>query len=514
LATAAETGGSEILSYHVQWDQQTGGLSWQDVQGYTAPDVSTSIELTSGVTPGLDYQVRVRARNIYGYGDYSAVTTIRAAQEPDAVAPASLSSVVSGTNVAFSWTAPDANEDPITAYRVLIRQADGGSSEESTYCNGADPAILAAAACDVPFVALRAAPFSLAQGDAVQFTVAAYNSYGWAAASQENYVAVAAMQAEPAAPSAPVYDAASSTMSSLVFSWAGIAADSFDTGGSPVLSYNLQMKVGSATAWTDVQGQDGAYSTALTATATTGVVAGETHTLRLRAANAHGWGAYSAEVAVVASGVPDQPAAPTTALENLDVKISWTAPAAHHATITAYSVRIEDATGAIVEETTHCDASADPILSQGFCLVPMAHVRTEHGLPLGAPVLARVAAQNLNGWSAESAPSAASVTVQTEPAQMPAVTNGSLTGPTQVQLLWDALTTDNETGAAAIITYNLQWHGGADDYGAAWVSLTGEVSDYVATSYIVTGGVVKGAAYRFRIRARNVWGWSTYSATA
>ena len=96
---------------------------------------------------------------------------------------------------------------------------------------------------------------------------------------------------------------------------------------------------------------------------------------------------------------------------------------------------------------------------------------------------------------------------------MAPVTNGSLTGPTQVELLWNAMVSQAETGDAAIVTYNLQWHAGADDYGAAWVSLTGEVSNYLGTQFIASGGVTKGAAYRFRIRAKNIWGWGSFSST-
>ena len=31
LVTNSETGGSEILSYHVQWDKNTNGVEWYDL---------------------------------------------------------------------------------------------------------------------------------------------------------------------------------------------------------------------------------------------------------------------------------------------------------------------------------------------------------------------------------------------------------------------------------------------------------------------------------------------------
>jgi hypothetical protein len=356
----------------------------------------------------------VRAANIYGYGDYSPVTTIQAAQEPGLVAPASLSTVEESTDVRLAWSAPAANNDPITAYRVEILQKDGGYAEELTHCNGADATIVASATCIVPFTVLRASPYLLVQGDAVRFTVAAYNVYGWGATSQLNYVQVATIQTEPAAPSAPVYEPLSSTASTATFSWAGITAGSFETGGSAILSYNLQMKAGASTVWTEVHGQQGAYSTALTATAT-GLTTGETYTFRLRAANLHGWGTYSTEVPIVVSGVPDKPAAPSTALVSLHVNVSWTAPADNSATITAYRIKIKNSVGTYLEETTNCDASVDPIFSQRFCLVPMTHLRSSYGLALGTLVEVTVTAYNRNGWGAEGDPNTAGTTVQTEP---------------------------------------------------------------------------------------------------
>jgi large repetitive protein len=42
----------------------------------------------------------------------------------------------------------------------------------------------------------------------------------------------------------------------------------------------------------------------------------------------------------------------------------------------------------------------------------------------------------------------------------------------------------------------------------------GDISDYPGTSYIVTGGIVRGETFSFRLRARNLWGWGARSAEA
>jgi hypothetical protein len=79
----------------------------------------------------------------------------------------------------------------------------------------------------------------------VLYTVAARNFYGWGATSQQNTAAIATIQTEPAAPSAPVYAATSSTLTTVVLTWAGITAGSADTGASPITSYNLQWRLAS-----------------------------------------------------------------------------------------------------------------------------------------------------------------------------------------------------------------------------------------------------------------------------
>lgn len=77
LTTDADKGGSTILSYHLQWDQGTG--SWADLIGLSTESTATTYTVTSGITGGTSYQFKVRAKNLYGFGDYSAVATIVAA---------------------------------------------------------------------------------------------------------------------------------------------------------------------------------------------------------------------------------------------------------------------------------------------------------------------------------------------------------------------------------------------------------------------------------------------------
>lgn len=75
---------------------------------------------------------------------------------------------------------------------------------------------------------------------------------------------------------------------------------------------------------------------------------------------------------------------------------------------------------------------------------------------------------------------------------------------------WNALTTDEETGGATILSYSLEWDNGSglDNY----TPLVGYSSDFTGLTYQVSSNVSAGTTYRFRIRAKNVWSWSNYSS--
>lgn len=65
LTTEAETGGSAILSYNLQYDQ--GGNLWTDLAGFTNDYTLLTYTVTDNLALGVDYQFRIKARNIYGW---------------------------------------------------------------------------------------------------------------------------------------------------------------------------------------------------------------------------------------------------------------------------------------------------------------------------------------------------------------------------------------------------------------------------------------------------------------
>ncbi len=111
-------GGSEVKSYHLQYDNGTSATTWLDVVGLTPDSLLTSYTVSTDILTGEEYAFRVRARNIFGWGPYSLVAYIKAAREPAApAAPTTSVDPVTG-GIAISWVAPDARGDTITAYKI------------------------------------------------------------------------------------------------------------------------------------------------------------------------------------------------------------------------------------------------------------------------------------------------------------------------------------------------------------------------------------------------------------
>jgi hypothetical protein len=111
-----ETGGDTILSYHIEYDAGTSGLSWTELQGYTSNSLKLSVVHT-GLTISTSYQVRYRTRNQFGWSSgYSDVATISTVTEPGKVDVASISATIAGTNIVVSWDVPASNGSPILTY--------------------------------------------------------------------------------------------------------------------------------------------------------------------------------------------------------------------------------------------------------------------------------------------------------------------------------------------------------------------------------------------------------------
>ena len=170
LTSTADTGDSSILSYHLQWDSGSSGATFTDLVGYPSNSLVLTYLVSSGVSSGNTYQFRVRAKNLYGWGAYSTVLSLKASSVPDQ--PSAVSTAKDGLNVRISWTAPADNSETITAYQILIVKSDASQLEDTVNCDGSQAGIISNLYCDVPYDTLRTT-YGLVYGDLVQAVVRA-----------------------------------------------------------------------------------------------------------------------------------------------------------------------------------------------------------------------------------------------------------------------------------------------------------------------------------------------------
>jgi len=281
------------------------------------------------------------------------------------------------------------------------------------------------------------------------------------------------------------------------------------TGGTTIDSYHLQWDQGTGT-WADLMGQDGSYQLLATHTITSGVVGGADYRARVRAHNVHGWGPYGPESVIFATDVPVQPAAVTTTAASEKIQISWTTPFNNYESLDAYRVSIKTSTGTFQTETTNCDGASTAVFSGLSCLVPVSVLTAApFSLSAGDVVQAVVEAHNARGWGPASPENTAGAIIITVPHQMAApVRDVNSTTSSYITVTWLALT-QPANGMTAVLSYNLQWDAGSS--GTLWSELAGESTDYLQTTYTVSSGILPGASYRFRVRARNSLGWGDHS---
>ena len=85
------------------------------------------------------------------------------------------------------------------------------------------------------------------------------------------------------------------------------SSDDTVTGGAALDSIHFQYKLSTDSSYTDIQGQDGSYSTSPTATTPSSLTGGSSYDFRVRVHNAYGWGSYSGVATFTASSEPDTP---------------------------------------------------------------------------------------------------------------------------------------------------------------------------------------------------------------
>ena len=168
--TEFETGGSPILSYHLQYDKGTGNEDWVDLVGFPVDSLVTTYTVTGGIVKGTAYRFRLRSKNIYGFGDYSTIATIYSSDVPEQPAPVQTS--IDGVNVVITWVTPYDNSEAIKEYDLQIRKSDNITWANNLVDCPRTP--VTPTSCTVPMSRLRA-DFGLTQGMLIVVRVKAAN---------------------------------------------------------------------------------------------------------------------------------------------------------------------------------------------------------------------------------------------------------------------------------------------------------------------------------------------------
>jgi large repetitive protein len=125
------TGGATIISYQVEYSSD--GSTWTILGG----DITDSLVIkytVTGLTNGATYLTRYRAKNVHGWGSYSASGQILVSEVPQAVAVAP-TTADSSADVLISWNSPTGDGgSEITGYLVQIKNSDGITYSQFPEC--------------------------------------------------------------------------------------------------------------------------------------------------------------------------------------------------------------------------------------------------------------------------------------------------------------------------------------------------------------------------------------------
>ena len=152
--------------------------------------------------PGRNYSFRLRAKNEFGWGPYSAIATFTPQSTPSK--PNAITTEIDNIYVKIEWVPPNSNGAAITRFTIQIADVSGFIWTESPNCDGNDFQTFAQNYCLVLMSELTSptGSYKLIYNHLIQARIKAYNIAGESDYSDAN-LSGATAETVPLAPSQP-----------------------------------------------------------------------------------------------------------------------------------------------------------------------------------------------------------------------------------------------------------------------------------------------------------------------
>jgi hypothetical protein len=321
-----DAGSSSVIAYSLLWDNADGTKTLNEFLELT--DALVTSFTVNSVIGGKTYRFMVRARNIYGYGANSTVTTVIPDDKPGKTLPVTVAlNAATPTEVEISWPKPDDHSAVINGYEVLFMLANGDFAHELTRCDGNNSAVIEFRKCSVPMTTLRT--LTLRPRDSlIRVKVRAFNAKGSGLYSEVN-TAGATIETEPTNLSVVSIDVPSTSNTATKVVWTALTGSARGGWDVAITQYEVYWDQASNT-WASL-----ANTSALEMVKDT-LQGGTIYQFKVRAYNKYGEGLFTDAVSVNTSQAPAKPDAPTLEVVGAHVKISWVRPFRNHREVTAY----------------------------------------------------------------------------------------------------------------------------------------------------------------------------------
>ena len=461
-------GGWPITSYDLRHRVAGSGESgWTEALSVWTSGVGGDLKHTVGsLVNGVSYEVGVRAVNAAGDGGWS--DSAQGTPKGVPAKPDAPGLVAGNEKLVVWWGAPDSGGWPITSYDLRHRVAGSGESgwteALSVWTSGVGGDLV------------RTIP-GLVNGVSYEVGVRAVNAAGDGGWSDSAQATPRGVPTKPSPPTLTPYNGR------LAVAWTAPVND----GGAAVSSYDVSHSRDDGSSWIVV---DPAWTSGPLSHTVSGLVNGVSHLVRVRAVSAAGEGGWSDSAQATPRGVPERPLAPSLAVGDEELVVSWVAPDSGGSAVTSYDVRY-----------SRDDGNWMP----AFSVISGVRTRTIRGLVNGVSYEVGVRAVNALGdgdWS-DSA--------QATPAAVPAkpVAPTLVAYNEELEVSWAA----PGDGGSEITSYDVRHRvaGSGDGWSEAlsvWTSGVG--GDLVRT----IPGLVNGVSYEVGVRAVNAAGDGDWSDSA